>query len=475
MPAPIHLQTLQTLRRLIAKADPAALAALAIPALLLGAAFANLHTGKAQNAPVTKAEAPVQQKTLAQTPAPPLPDMAALEQAAFADLNQSSLAHIHDREIRIRPGATLSKVLEKAGVERGEAARAIQALAKTYDPRQLRAGQTLALALRDSTAQTGAGKGRYHLAGLSTRPDVTRTIVLERGHDGGFSAHELVMDLQAGLARARGSIDSSLYIDALNAGASDAVIANFAQLYAYSVDFQRSIRPGDRFDMVFEDYRDDEGKIIKTGNLVYAMLAPRGREMAYYRFESKDGDVGYYDAKGHSAKRFLMKTPVKGARISSGFGRRFHPILGYTRMHKGVDFAARRGTPVMAAGNGVIERASRYGSYGNYIRIRHANGFKTAYAHLSRYRKGIRKGRHVTQGQIIGYVGATGRATGPHLHYEVLRHNHQVNPMTIKVPTGRRLGADELKRFAIEKARIDKLIETARPAAAEPRQVATTG
>jgi len=205
------------------------------------------------------------------------------------------------------------------------------------------------------------------------------------------------------------------------------------------------------------------------------MLAPRGREKAYYRFESRDGEIGYYDAQGHSAKRFLMKTPVKGARISSGFGRRFHPILGYTRMHKGVDFAARRGTPVMAAGNGVIERASRYGSYGNYIRIRHANGFKTAYAHLSRYRHGSRKGRRVTQGQIIAYVGATGRATGPHLHYELLKHNHQVNPMTIKVPTGRKLGPAELKRFAQEKARIDQLVESARPAAAKPRNVATTG
>ncbi|PHS27044.1 MAG: peptidase M23 [Robiginitomaculum sp.] len=450
------------------------LAAFAVPVLLLGAAALNMKTPSVpqdQASDLTqtaKVTAPV-------TPAPPLPDMAALEQAVFGALNQSRLGGIHNQMIKVRPGATLSNLLVKAGIDRGEAARAISALAKTYNPRKLRAGQMLTLSL-ENLDQRSAKKGvRYRLAGLTTKPDVTRTILLEREHNGDFVSRELVMDLQLGQTRARGSIDASLYVDGLAAGASDAVIANFAQLYAYSVDFQRGIRPGDQFDMVFEDYRDERGNSIKTGNLIYTMLAPRGKEKAFYRFETPDGEVGYYNADGQSAKRFLMKTPIKGARISSGFGRRKHPVLGYTRKHKGTDFAAVRGTPIMAAGNGVVERASRFGSFGNYVRIRHSNGYKTAYAHMSKYGRGIRKGRRVSQGQIIGYVGATGRVTGAHLHYEVLKNGRQVNPMTVKVPTGRRLKASELKLFAKEKVRIDALIKNAQPAKGAVSTLASAG
>ncbi len=438
------------------------LAALAVPVFLLGAAIYNLRShNEPDSVPPVQASNDIPPQTLAVLP---LPDMAVLEQAVFNELSQDSLSRTHQKKIKVRPGATLSKLLENAGIDRGEAARAITALATTFNPRDLRAGQTLNLSLE--TIEPGSAKDgvRYHLAGLTTKPDVTRTVLLKRAYNGDFSARELVMDLTAGQTRATGSIDASLYVDGLAAGASDAVIAAFAQLFAYSVDFQRGIRPGDRFDMVFEDFRDERGASIKSGNLIYAMLAPRGKEKAFYRFETPDGEVGYYNAEGQSAKRFLMKTPVKGARISSGFGRRKHPVLGYTRAHKGTDFAAVRGTPIMAAGNGVIERSSRYGSYGNYVRIRHSNGYKTAYAHMSKYGRGVKKGRRVNQGQIIGYVGATGRVTGAHLHYEVLKNGRQVNPMTVKVPTGRKLKSKELKLFAIEKARIDTLIENARQA-----------
>ncbi|MDQ7018458.1 MAG: peptidoglycan DD-metalloendopeptidase family protein [Robiginitomaculum sp.] len=449
------------------------LVAFVVPVLLMSAAFYNAYARPAPAA-INTAHVPVE-VIKEEPPLPPLPDMAVLEQTVFGELIETRLSRVHNQMIKVRPGATLSNLLENAGVDRGEAARAITALSRTYNPRQLRAGQMLTLSL-ESLDTSVAKKGvRYHLAGLTTKPDVTRTVLLEREHNGDFSARELVMDLEKGETRARGSIDSSLYVDGLAAGANDAVIAAFAQLYAYSVDFQRGIRPGDRFDMVFEDYRDDRGNSIKSGNLIYAMLAPRGKEKAFYRFETPDGEVGYYNAEGQSAKRFLMKTPIKGARISSGFGRRMHPVLGYTRKHKGTDFAAVTGTPIMAAGNGVIERASRYGSYGNYVRIRHSNGYKTAYAHMSKYGRGIRKGRRVTQGQIIGYVGATGRVTGAHLHYEVLKNGRQVNPMTVKVPTGRKLKANELKLFAKEKARIDELIKNARPAKIVNSQLASAG
>jgi murein DD-endopeptidase MepM/ murein hydrolase activator NlpD len=439
-----------------------ALGAMALPVLLMAAAIYNLRANP-NTTEIQKVEM-TPQIILQSPPEPPLPDMAQLEQATFGELRDIRLDRIRQQKIKLRPGATLSKVLENAGIDRREAARAIAVLARTYNPRQIRAGQTLTLSLEALDGQPAKGEARFHLAGLTTKPDVTRTILLEREYNGGFSARELVMNLTRGHARASGSIDASLYVDGLKAGADDAVIAAFAQLFAYSVDFQRGIRPGDRFDMVFENFRDERGNPIKTGNLVFAMLAPRGKQKAFYRFETPDGEVGYYNAQGQSAKRFLMKTPVKGARISSGFGNRRHPVLGYTRKHKGTDFAAVRGTPIMAAGNGIIERSSRFGSYGNYVRIRHSNGYKTAYAHMSKFGRGIRKGRRVSQGQIIGYVGATGRVTGAHLHYEVLKNGRQVNPMTVKVPTGRKLNAKELKLFAVEKVRIDALIAAARPA-----------
>lgn len=450
----------------------AGIMALAVPALLMAAAINNLNASNGGHK-TAKAQTPVQFIEVSAEPAPaPLPDMTALEQATFQEQIATNFNRMHTQKVEVRAGATLSKLLDQAGVARGEAARAISALSAAYNPRQLRAGQMLTLYLQEADAADGSdGKKageRFHLAGLATRPDVTRTILLEREHDGGFFARELVMDLETGLARASGSINASLYVDGLGAGADDAVIASFVQLFAYSVDFQRGIRAGDSFDMVFEDFRDDRGNTIKSGELLFAMLAPRGKEKAFYRYETPDGEVGYYDADGQSAKRFLMKTPVKGARLSSSFGRRKHPVLGYTRMHKGTDFAAVRGTPIMAAGNGIVERASRYGSFGNYVRIRHANGYQTAYAHLSRYGGGVRSGRRVSQGQIIGYVGATGRVTGAHLHYEVHKNGKQVNPMTVKVPTGRKLNAKELKSFAKEKARIETLIEEARPANAGP-------
>jgi murein DD-endopeptidase MepM/ murein hydrolase activator NlpD len=191
------------------------------------------------------------------------------------------------------------------------------------------------------------------------------------------------------------------------------------------------------------------------GKILYASLVTSGKTHALYRFTSPvDGSIDYYDERGQSAKKFLMRTPVDGARLSSGYGMRFHPILGYSKMHKGVDFAAPRGTPVMAAGQGTVDYASRYGSYGNYIRISHGNGYKTAYAHLNSFARGIKKGAHVRQGQIIGYVGTTGRSTGPHLHYEVLVANKQVNPMSIRVPTGRKLAGSELASFAAARTAI---------------------
>ena len=237
------------------------------------------------------------------------------------------------------------------------------------------------------------------------------------------------------------------------------MVANLADAFAYDVDFQREIFGGDEFEAIFEVRYDDRGKLVSAGDIMYARLKWRGlsREKGYYRF-SEDGERGdFYDATGQSAKRLLMKTPIDGARLSSGFGTRKHPILGYARAHKGVDFAAPRGTPIKAAGDGTVLRANRYGSFGNYVKIRHANGYETAYAHLNGFARGMRSGKRVRQGQVIGYVGTTGRSTGPHLHYEVHHNGSAVNPQRLKIATGKQLTGAALERFKTVRARIDAM------------------
>ena len=241
-------------------------------------------------------------------------------------------------------------------------------------------------------------------------------------------------------------------------GATDREVAALADAFAYDIDFQRDVRSGDDFELVFERYYDDEGNTVRTGEMLFISLESRRGARAFYSFLAPgDTRPDWYDAEGKSARRFLMKTPINGARLSSGFGMRRHPVLGYSRMHRGTDFAAPIGTPILAAGDGTIVRAGPFSSYGNYVRIRHANGYETAYAHMSRFARGMRAGVRVRQGQVIGYVGNTGRSTGPHLHYEVLRRGQQQNPMTLRVANGRNLSGRALELFNIERDRIDTL------------------
>jgi murein DD-endopeptidase MepM/ murein hydrolase activator NlpD len=260
------------------------------------------------------------------------------------------------------------------------------------------------------------------------------------------------------IARIAAPVETSLYSSALNLGATDREVAALADAFAYDVDFQRDVRPGDHFELVFERFYDDEGNTVRTGELLFVSLESSRGPRAFYQFLAPgDSRPDWYNAEGKSARRFLMKTPINGARLSSGFGMRRHPILGYSRMHRGTDFAAPTGTPILAAGDGVVERAGPFSSFGNYVKIRHANGYETAYAHMSRFARGIRAGVRVRQGQVIGYVGTTGRSTGPHLHYEVSLRGRQVNPMSLRVANGRNLTGRALELFMIERARIDTL------------------
>jgi len=262
------------------------------------------------------------------------------------------------------------------------------------------------------------------------------------------------------LVHYEGAIRGSLFEAAMAQGVPVAMLTEMIKAFSYDVDFQRDIQPDDHFELMFERGADKRSTDAK---LVYASMTLSGKEMKLYRFADPQGVVDYYNQAGESAKKALLKTPVDGAKISSGFGMRFHPILHYTTQHKGIDFAVMTGTPVMAAGAGTIDYAGTNGSYGVYVRIKHDGSHETAYAHLSRLAKGIRPGTHVAQGQTIAYSGSTGRATGPHLHYEVLVNESQVNPMSVKFQAGRKLAGKELSRFqALEKQASTDLADTPR-------------
>tara|TARA_R110000868_G_scaffold69568_6_gene204705 strand:+ start:8138 stop:9622 length:1485 start_codon:yes stop_codon:yes gene_type:complete len=365
-------------------------------------------------------------------------------------------------------GGTLAGLLEDAGVDSTDAVKAIRALNQVFDLRYLRAGQSLNLYLE---TEPDAGieaneetRSRLRLTGISFRPSVERSITVARAWGEEYRARETIAEFERQVVRSSGSITSSLYVDALNAGATDRIVVELAGVLAYAIDFQRSIQPGDGFDILFERFVNEEGNTARTGDILYARYEGRGEPKEFFRFETSDGGIGYYSAEGASAQRLLMLTPINGARLSSSFGRRRHPILGYTRAHNGTDFAAPTGTPIFAAGNGVVERANRFGSFGNYVRIRHANGFETAYAHLNGFARGMQAGTRVTQGQVIAYVGTTGRSTGPHLHYEVHLNGRPVNPMTLDLPTGRQLTDADLPAFIAERDRIISIRDGAQPA-----------
>jgi murein DD-endopeptidase MepM/ murein hydrolase activator NlpD len=396
-------------------------------------------------------------------PTPAAPNLAPAYAAVVAETAMlqtvlgAALAGRERVDARVGRGDTLANVLENEGVDSADYNAALIALREVYDPRTLQVGQQIELFV-DREADADA-----RLVGLALAPDVAQRVEVARIAGGDYRARAVETPLAIRVARAQGEIADSLYADAMAAGASDAIVSEIASVFAYSVDFQREIHPGDAFDIVFDQYLDASGEVVKTGDIHYVAFSPGDRDLAYWRYTPPETaeeleEAGYYDALGESARRFLMKTPVNATRISSGFSRaRRHPVLGYTRAHKGTDFAAPRGTPIYAAGNGVVERANEYGSFGNYVRIRHSNGYQTIYGHLNSFGRGIRAGTQVTQGQVIGTVGMTGTATGPHLHYEVHLNGEATDPMSLNLPTGRKLTEDEQPAFQVERAIIDAL------------------
>jgi len=359
----------------------------------------------------------------------------------------------YSRPVKAKSGDTLIAMLRTAGVGQRDAAAAIDALKGVFDPRRIRPGNEIDIQFE--RAHPGDDPGAF--LGFTMSPDYDRDVEVARATDGGFQANEIQKTLTNKPDRASGSIDASLFVDGEEAGIPVPVLLDVIRMYSWDVDFQRDIWPGDAFEVMWERVYDEDGNQVNNGDILYAKLTLSGTPHALYRYETSDGDIDYFDEKGQSARKALMRTPIDGARLSSGFGRRKHPVLGYTKMHRGVDFAAPIGTPIYAAGDGRVEKAQRWSTYGNYLRIRHNSEYSTAYAHISKFARGIKAGARVKQGQIVAYVGNTGRTTGPHLHYEILVKGTQVNPMKVRMPSGEKLKGKELARFQERRAEADTI------------------
>jgi murein DD-endopeptidase MepM/ murein hydrolase activator NlpD len=372
--------------------------------------------------------------------------------ASFTSADDAANLSSEMKRVSVLRNETLSGVLDRLGAPREEANGAVFAASQLTDLRGMRPGDDVTAWLETGT------DGIVRLMGVSLRPEAETQVLVSRGLDGSWTSHELKAKLSPGISYVAGDVDQSIYQTATGLGAGDQQIVDYADIFGYDIDFQREVRTGDRFGMLYETFEDERGQQVKTGAVLMATMDGAALSKTFYRYTpSDDGVVDYFDETGQSAKKFLMKTPINGARLSSSFGNRKHPVLGYTKLHKGTDFAAPTGTPIYAAGNGKMTTYGPNGTYGNFAKIEHANGYTTAYAHMSRFAKGVSRGSFVKQGQVIGYVGTTGRSTGPHLHYEVYVNSKPVNAMTLKLPTGRKLGGEQLQTFLAEKARIEAL------------------
>ncbi|HEX2817518.1 MAG TPA: M23 family metallopeptidase [Phenylobacterium sp.] len=433
------------LRRISIRATPRLLTATASVAVLsLGATFALTHRAPKAPAPIDPAV------------------VSALQHAAFTQAEaQPGFSRPETVPVKLQRGETLEGAVRRAGVGPAEAQLVVAMLSKTMDTVHLKAGLLIQAAVaRPRAASSSVGSGEARLIGLSLRTGPASAITISRSFDGALRLRELDEKLRDETAVADGAITGSLYESAEHIGATPQITAEVVKLFAHKLDFQRDIQPGDAFRLVFDRKVTEAGRTVEAGDLQYAEL----HGVKFYRF-ARGSDVEYFDEFGKNIKGFLLRTPVDGAHITSLFGMRKHPILGYTRAHQGIDFGAGTGTPILAAGDGVVAQAGPWGGYGNWLRIRHNAGWDTGYGHISRFANGIHPGVHVHQGQVVAYVGSTGLATGPHLHYEIWQNGQRVNPIGAKVPQGTVLAGPELTRFKDQKAHIDGLLGASAPRA----------
>ena len=350
---------------------------------------------------------------------------------------------------KVSSGETFDKILNNYSIPSEEINQIKKKLNSDYDINNLKPN----LEIKITIDQSNNKKITSFLFPVSR----TEKIQLTRNLDNNlFEKKIIITNLNKKIVFKEGKITQSLYKTAIDLKVQPNVIIEFARIYGFQVDFQRDIRKNDNFQIMYEVFEDDDGKVFETGNIIFADLKLSGKNNALYYFEKK-GSEGHYDENGKSVEKALMKTPINGARLSSAFGMRKHPIDGFNKMHRGTDFAAPMGTPIMASGSGLITRARWCGGGGNCIKIKHNSTYETIYAHMKNFARGIKEGIRVKQGQIIGYVGSTGKSTGPHLHYEVVVNGKKVNSQKLKLPSGKTLKGKERKIFEVEKIKLDVL------------------
>ena len=352
-------------------------------------------------------------------------------------------------EHKISEGETFNKILNKYSITSNEIIKIKKNLDLDYNLNNLKTNLNIKLTIDESNNKK--------ITSFIFPVSRTKKILLTRNLETDlFNKQIIITNLNKKIIFQEGKISQSLYKTAIDLNIQPNIIIEFARIYGFQVDFQRDIRKNDIFQIMYEVFEDDNGKVFETGNIVFADLKLNGMNNSLYFFDKKNSK-GHYDENGKSVKKALMKTPINGARLSSAFGMRKHPIDGYNKMHKGTDFAAPMGTPIMASGDGVITRARWCGGGGNCIKIKHNSTYETIYAHMKNFARGIREGVRVKQGQIIGYVGSTGNSTGPHLHYEVVEGGKKINSQKLKLPSGKTLKGEERKLFEVSKIKLDVL------------------
>lgn len=398
--------------------------------------------------------------------APPPNTTVLFKSVADADDVEDGLEPSEVRVIRVARGDNLARILQRLGTEQWQVNAMLQAARPTFPDNALMPGQEVHVTLVPSLSDPDNVEP-VRLSIFSEAHEHKVTVV--RNAAGEFVASSEPYDdkvarvtLKEGDTSHTASLYAAIYHAALAEGVPPDTIMQILRIHAYDTDFRRRVGHGDTLDFFF-DVKEDEGPDSTPGELLYSAITSGGEARRFWRFRTPDGIVDYYDEYGNNSKRFLMRRPVRGesVRLTSGFGMRIHPIINAPKMHTGIDWASPVGTPIMAAGNGVVEEAHRKGGYGNYVRIRHANGYQTTYAHMSRIAPNIKQGVKVKQGQVIGYVGCTGLCSGPHLHYEVLVNNRFVDPLKIQVPHERQLTGRQLAEYQKERSRIDELMRRA--------------
>ena len=380
--------------------------------------------------------------------------IAALQKQALTQARlQASLSPSINMIIKVAPGETLEAAVRRTGVGKDEAQQAVSVLGKAFDTVNIKAGLAFEANIAKPFGQQGAAK----LVGLSLRTGPAVQVSVSRALDGALQLHKMEEKIVDQTMVASGRMEGSLYASAQKAGVSPELTAQVAKLFQHKLDFSRDIQPGDRFSMVFDRKVTPSGRTVSTGDVLFAEIVAKGGATRLYRFKGPGmAEAQYFDELGKNIRSLLLRTPLDSVRITSSFGMREHPILGFTRMHAGIDFGAPTGTPVYAAGDGVVEKAGWAGGYGRWLQIKHNNGYETGYGHLSRW--AVKQGQHVHQGQVVAYVGSTGLSTGPHLHYEIMVGGQKVNPSKFKAPPSIALAGPALVAFKAEKTRIDAMV-----------------